>query len=119
MRRGPSIFDLGFTRAYSSLATFFALLIQASGGGISFGETAPADRSVSTGQSTIIAGLALQVFPLTIFFVLFLGVLWPTNLFRPKKYGGELDRDDRRTRRLVIFIFIAILLIICRSIPSF
>ncbi|KAI0508855.1 RTA1 like protein-domain-containing protein [Xylaria bambusicola] len=93
----------------------FALLIQASGGGISFGETAPADGGVSTGQSIIIAGLALQVLSLTIFFILFLGVLWPANLFRPNTYGGKLNREDRRTRRFVIFILVAILLIIGRS----
>ena len=69
---------------------------------------------MSTGQSIIIAGLALHVISLTAFFILFLGVLWPTNLFRPKTYG-ELDREDRKTKRFVIFILIAILLIIGRS----
>ncbi|KAI8953071.1 RTA1-domain-containing protein [Xylaria longipes] len=92
----------------------FALLVQASGGGVSFGETPPADGGVSTGQSIIIAGLAIQVISLTIFFVLFMGVIWPSDLFRTKR-SGPLDRDDKRVRTFIILISIAIILIIGRS----
>lgn len=92
----------------------FALLIQASGGGVSFGETPPADGGVSTGQSIIIAGLALQVVSLAIFFVLFMGVIWPSDLFRTRR-SVPLDRDDKRVRKFVVLISISIILIVGRS----
>ncbi|KAI1276860.1 RTA1-domain-containing protein [Xylaria sp. FL0933] len=92
----------------------FALLIQASGGGVSFGEEAPLDGGISTGQGIIIGGLTLQVVSLTVFFILFMGVIWPANLFRSKK-NGRLDEDDMRVRNFIIYILIAIILIIGRS----
>ncbi|KAI1738632.1 RTA1-domain-containing protein [Xylaria scruposa] len=91
----------------------FALLIQASGGGVSFGETPPVDGGVSTGQSIIIAGLTLQVVSLAIFFVLFMGVIWPANLFG--RGSARLDRDDKRVKKFIILISIAIVLIVGRS----
>ncbi|KAJ2996122.1 hypothetical protein NUW58_g1074 [Xylaria curta] len=93
----------------------FALLVQASGGGVSFGESAPVGGGVSTGQSIIIAGLAIQVVSLTIFFILFLGVILPTDLFRSSKRAEKLDRDDKRVKTFIILILIAIILIIGRS----
>ncbi|KAI0400143.1 RTA1-domain-containing protein [Xylaria palmicola] len=92
----------------------FALLIQASGGGVSFTDTVPVDGGVSTGQSIIIAGLALQVVSLTVFFILFIGVIWPTDLFRTKR-SGRLDQDDRRVRTFISLMLVAIVLIIGRS----
>ncbi|KAI0967215.1 RTA1-domain-containing protein [Xylaria arbuscula] len=92
----------------------FALLVQASGGGVSFTETPPADGGVSTGQGIIVGGLTLQVVSLTIFFILFMGVIMPTNLFRSMTYN-RLDRDDKRVRNFVIYLLIAIVLIIGRS----
>ncbi|KAI0427707.1 RTA1-domain-containing protein [Xylaria sp. FL1042] len=91
----------------------FALLIQASGGGVSFTEEAPVDGGISTGQGIIIGGLTLQVVSLTVFFILFMGVIWPAKLFRSKK--NVLDRDDTRVRNFIIYILIAIILIIGRS----
>ncbi|KAI0467723.1 RTA1-domain-containing protein [Xylaria cf. heliscus] len=93
----------------------FALLIQASGGGVSFGETMPTNGGVSTGQAIIIAGLTLQVVSLAIFFVLFMGVIWPSDLFRTKR-SGPLDQNDRRVKRFIILISIAIVLIVGRSV---
>ncbi|KAJ3566811.1 hypothetical protein NPX13_g6997 [Xylaria arbuscula] len=113
---GRGVFNIR-PRLYARIfipSDIFALLIQASGGGVSFTETVSLDGGVSTGQSIIIAGLALQVVSLTVFLFLFLGVLWPTNLFRTNKYG-KLDAEDRRTKNFTIFVFIAILLIIGRS----
>ncbi|KAI1420015.1 RTA1-domain-containing protein [Xylaria sp. FL1777] len=93
----------------------FALLIQASGGGVSFSEhDVPLDGGISTGQGIIIGGLTLQVISLSVFFILFMGVIWPNNLFRPKKYG-KLDQNDTRVRNFVIYILTAIVLIIGRS----
>ncbi|KAI0804276.1 RTA1-domain-containing protein [Xylaria sp. FL0064] len=92
----------------------FALLIQASGGGVSFGEEPPLDGGISTGQGIIIGGLTLQVVSLTVFFILFMGVIWPANLFRPKK-NGRLDEDDVRVRNFIVYILIAIILVIGRS----
>ncbi|KAI0450074.1 RTA1-domain-containing protein [Xylaria acuta] len=93
----------------------FALLIQASGGGVSFSETPPADGGVSTGQSIIITGLVIQVVSLTIFFVLFMGVIWPSDLFRTKR-AEPLDREDKRVKKFIILISIAIILIVGRSV---
>ncbi|RWA07769.1 hypothetical protein EKO27_g7337 [Xylaria grammica] len=92
----------------------FALLVQASGGGVSFTETVDLNGGISTGQGIIIGGLTLQVVSLTIFFILFWGVIWPSNLFRSKKYG-KLDEDDRRVRNFIVYILIAIVLVIGRS----
>ncbi|KAI0908300.1 RTA1-domain-containing protein [Ustulina deusta] len=92
----------------------FALLIQASGGGVSFTEEVPLDGGISTGQGVIIAGLTLQVVSLTVFFILFMGIIWPANLFRPKKYE-KLDQDDKRVRNFILYILTAIILIIGRS----
>ncbi|KAI0188852.1 RTA1-domain-containing protein [Astrocystis sublimbata] len=91
----------------------FALLIQSSGGGVSVSEVPPADGGISTGQSIIIAGLALQVVSLSVFFVLFMGVIWPTDLFRSKSL--DLDRNDKRVRKFVICVSVAIILIVGRS----
>ncbi|TGJ78955.1 hypothetical protein E0Z10_g9815 [Xylaria hypoxylon] len=92
----------------------FALLIQSSGGGVSISEDVSLDGGISTGQGIIIGGLTLQVLSLTVFFILFWGVIWPTNLFRPKKYG-KLNEDDKRVRNFVIYLLIAIVLVIGRS----
>ncbi|KAI3319445.1 RTA1-domain-containing protein [Xylariaceae sp. AK1471] len=92
-----------------------ALLVQASGGGISLSDKVPVNGGVSTGQGIIIGGLVIQVISLTIFFVLFMGVIWPTNLFRPGN-SGKLDRDDRRVKTFIILISVAIILIIGRSV---
>ncbi|KAI1128988.1 RTA1-domain-containing protein [Nemania abortiva] len=91
-----------------------ALLIQSSGGGVSVTEDVDPNGGVSTGQGIIIAGLTLQVVSLTVFFILFLGVIWPTDLFRSKR-AGRLDRDDQRVRIFIVLILIAIVLIIGRS----
>ncbi|GAP86976.1 putative sphingoid long-chain base transporter RSB1 [Rosellinia necatrix] len=92
----------------------FALLIQASGGGVSFTETVSLDGGISTGQGIIIGGLTLQVVSLAVFFTLFIGVIWPTDLFRPKS-SRKLDSDDRRVRTFIVLILVAIVLIIGRS----
>ncbi|KAI1746698.1 RTA1-domain-containing protein [Xylaria castorea] len=92
----------------------FALLVQATGGGVSVGETLPADGGVSTGQGIIIAGLAIQLVSLTIFFVLFMGVVWPSDLFSNHR-SKRLDRDDKRVKKFIILISIAIILIVGRS----
>ncbi|KAI0114383.1 RTA1-domain-containing protein [Nemania sp. FL0031] len=91
-----------------------ALLIQSSGGGVSVTEDVDPNGGVSTGQGIIIAGLTLQVVSLTIFFILFLGVIWPTDLFRSNR-ARRLDRDDKRVRMFIVLILIAIVLIIGRS----
>jgi Mn2+/Fe2+ NRAMP family transporter len=70
---------------------------------------------VSTGQGIIIGGLVFQVVSLTIFFGLFLGVVWPTDLFR-RGSAGRLDRDDKRLKTFIILISAAIILIIGRSV---
>ncbi|KAI1109113.1 RTA1-domain-containing protein [Nemania sp. NC0429] len=92
----------------------FALLVQASGGGVSFNEKVDPNGGVSTGQSIIIAGLALQVVSLVVFFVLFIGVIWPTDLFFARR-PVKLDRDDRRVRTFVVALSVAIILIVGRS----
>ncbi|KAJ8130124.1 hypothetical protein O1611_g3507 [Lasiodiplodia mahajangana] len=91
-----------------------ALLIQSSGGGISVTEEVDPNGGVSTGQGIIIGGLTLQVVSLTVFFILFLGVIWPTDLFRSNR-SRRLDRDDKRVRLFIVLILIAIVLIIGRS----
>lgn len=91
-----------------------ALLIQASGGGVSVTEKVDPDKKVSVGQGVIIAGLTLQVVTLAIFFVLFIGVIWPTDLFFSKR-PVRLDRDDKRVRTFVAVLGIAIILIVGRS----
>lgn len=91
-----------------------ALLVQASGGGVSVTEKVDPDGGVSVGQGVIIAGLTLQVVTLAVFFVLFIGVIWPTDLFFPRRFV-KLDRDDRRVRTFVVVLSLAILLIVARS----
>ncbi|KAI1819384.1 RTA1-domain-containing protein [Xylaria intraflava] len=93
----------------------FALITQAAGGGVSFTETAPIDGSggISAGQGLILGGLALQVVSLTVFLALFMGVLWPSDLFRRDK---KLGRDARRVRTFAVLLLVAIVLIIGRSI---
>ncbi|KAI1172006.1 RTA1-domain-containing protein [Nemania sp. FL0916] len=91
-----------------------ALLVQSSGGAISVTEDFNLSGGISTGQGIIIGGLALQVLSLTIFFFLFLGVIWPTDLFRSTK-TAKLDQDDRRIRIFIVLIIVAIILITGRS----
>ncbi|KAI0394155.1 RTA1-domain-containing protein [Xylariaceae sp. FL0594] len=93
----------------------FALVIQSSGGGISITERSAQNGGVTTGQGIIIGGLSLQVISLTIFFVLFLGVISPTDLFQSRRLR-KLTGRDKRVRTFVILISVAILLIIGRSI---
>ncbi|KAI8626537.1 RTA1-domain-containing protein [Xylariaceae sp. FL1651] len=91
----------------------FALLVQASGGGVSFTEEIP-KGGITTGQGIIVGGLALQVVSLTVFFVLFIGVIWPTDIFRPK-HSNEATREDKRVKAFIIYLSLAIILVIGRS----
>jgi len=93
----------------------FALVIQSSGGGISINEKIPLNGGVTTGQAIIIGGLTLQVVSLAIFFVLFVGVIWPADLFRSRRLRKLAGRDGR-LKIFAVLISVAILLIIGRSI---
>ncbi|KAI1128027.1 RTA1-domain-containing protein [Nemania abortiva] len=91
-----------------------ALTIQAGGGGISFTETSNVTGGITTGQGIVIGGLVIQVVSLAVFFVLFLGVVLPSNILRPKVFG-EMNKKEKRLRTFIMLIFLAILLIVGRS----
>ncbi|KAJ8120834.1 hypothetical protein ONZ43_g2560 [Nemania bipapillata] len=91
-----------------------ALTVQTGGGGISFGEKPVTDGGITLGQGIVIGGLIIQVISLSIFFTLFMGVIWPSNIIRPKTFG-EPNEKEKRLRTFVIVLLVAILLIIGRS----
>ncbi|KAJ8124514.1 hypothetical protein O1611_g9126 [Lasiodiplodia mahajangana] len=91
-----------------------ALGIQTAGGGISFTETGNVTGGITTGQGIVIGGLIIQVVSLATFFVLFLGVVWPSNILRPKAFG-EMNQKEKRLGTFIYLIFLAIILIVGRS----
>ncbi|KAI0107032.1 RTA1-domain-containing protein [Nemania sp. FL0031] len=92
----------------------FALGIQTTGGGISFTETVDVTGGITTGQGIVIGGLIVQVVSLTVFFVLFLGVVWPSDILRPKVFG-DMNQKEKKLRTFILLIFLAIILIVGRS----
>ncbi|KAI0871607.1 RTA1-domain-containing protein [Hypoxylon argillaceum] len=93
----------------------FALGIQSGGGGLSFGETPSASGGITLGQGIVIGGLIIQVISLSTFLVLFMGVVWPSNIIRPKTFGPA-NQKEKKLRTFVLILFTAIILIIGRSI---
>ncbi|KAF2962641.1 hypothetical protein GQX73_g10933 [Xylaria multiplex] len=92
---------------------FLALVVQGAGGAISVTESVTA-TGVTPGAAIVIAGLTFQVTSLTIFFILFGAVLWPSSIWYPKSSGLSIYHA-KRLRTFVICIIISILLIIGRS----
>ncbi|KAI0376801.1 RTA1 like protein [Hypomontagnella monticulosa] len=136
-RLGPGYLNIS-SKFYTSFfipSDVVALIIQAVGGGLATSEStsdnppSPSD-GLLVGTKITIAGLALQVASLTVFLVLFLGVVLPrrgrTNTAEPKAPSSEpfgevpISVDDRKIsrRRLLYFIFtllLATVLILIRS----
>jgi hypothetical protein len=90
-----------------------ALVVQGAGGAISVTEKVTT-TGVTPGAAIVIAGLAFQVVSLTVFFLLFGAVLWPSNIWHPGSSTLPI-RPAKRLRTFAILIIIAILLIIGRS----
>ncbi|KAI0110935.1 RTA1-domain-containing protein [Nemania sp. FL0031] len=90
-----------------------ALVVQGAGGAVSVTESVRT-TGVSPGAAIVIAGLTFQLVSLSVFFIMFGAVLWPTNLWHPKSSDLPI-RQARRLRTFAICIITAILLIIGRS----
>ncbi|KAI0198884.1 RTA1-domain-containing protein [Astrocystis sublimbata] len=90
-----------------------ALVVQGAGGAISVTEEVTT-TGVTPGSALVIAGLTFQLISLTIFFLLFGAVLWPSSIWHPASSDLPL-RQAKRIRTFAILIIVAILLIIGRS----
>jgi hypothetical protein len=73
-----------------------SLILQATGGGMAASESKGSSGSVDTGNNIMIAGLAFQVFTLTIFIALaadfLIRVLRQRGSLRPMRHTGSHDR---------------------------
>ncbi|GAW14071.1 hypothetical protein ANO14919_034630 [Xylariales sp. No.14919] len=90
-----------------------ALIVQGAGGAVSVTESVTT-TGVTPGAAIVIAGLTFQLVSLTVFFILFGAVLWPSNIWHPKSSNLPI-RQAKRLRAFAICIITAILLIIGRS----
>ncbi|GAW26696.1 putative sphingoid long-chain base transporter RSB1 [Rosellinia necatrix] len=90
-----------------------ALVVQGAGGAVSVTESVTT-KGVTPGAAIVIAGLTFQLLSLSIFFVLFGAVLWPSNIWHPKLSALPI-RQAKRLRLFAICIITAIILIIGRS----
>ncbi|KAI0975223.1 RTA1-domain-containing protein [Xylaria arbuscula] len=114
-RLGRGVFNIN-PRLYSRIfipCDIIALVVQGAGGGVSVTE-AVTTTGVTPGAAIVIAGLTFQLVSLTIFFLLFGAVLWPSNIWHTASSNLPIHRA-KRLRTFAILIIIAILLIIGRS----
>ncbi|KAI8623730.1 RTA1-domain-containing protein [Xylariaceae sp. FL1651] len=112
---GRGVFDI-HPRLYSRVfvpSDIVALIVQAAGGAISTSEDV-ATTGVSPGAAIVIAGLTFQLVSLTIFFILFGAILWPSRVFSPKSSTLPI-RQAEHLRIFVICLITTILLVIGRS----
>ena len=87
-------------------------MVQGAGGAVSV--TEEVTTGVTPGAAIVIAGLTFQLVSLTIFFILFGAVLWPSNIWHPTSSNLPICQA-KRLQTFAICIIIAILLIIGRS----
>jgi hypothetical protein len=112
---GRGVFNIS-PRLYARVfvpSDILALIVQAAGGGVSVSEPVTT-TGVTPGAGIVIAGLTFQVVSLTVFFILFGAVLWPSDIFRPQSSGLPIQQA-KRLRTFIFCILTAILLIIGRS----
>ncbi|KAI1306678.1 RTA1-domain-containing protein [Xylaria venustula] len=112
---GRGVFDIN-PRLYSRVfipCDVIALVVQGAGGAVSVTEEVTT-TGLTPGAAIVVAGLTFQLVSLTVFFILFGAILWPSNILRPASSNLPI-RQAKRLRTFAILIIIAILFIIGRS----